>query len=77
MAGQEQRLASLEAVTVRLAENGLLMAELLAGQEERLRLAEERLEETRRDVQQNRNLWVRLAQRYGWIDEDGLFDEPA
>ena len=34
------------------------------------------LEEVRRDARQTHRLWVRLAQRYGWLDEDGLFDEP-
>ena len=74
---QEEQIASLEGWMARLAQNQLTMAEILTGQETRLRLAEERLEETRRDVQQNRRLWERLAQRFGWIDEDGLFDDPG
>ncbi len=77
MTTQEERIASLESWMARLAQNQLTMAEILTGQEGRLRLAEERLEETRRDVQQNRRLWARLAQRFGWIDEDGLFDDPG
>ncbi|MDE2788111.1 MAG: hypothetical protein OXL37_15800 [Chloroflexota bacterium] len=28
------------------------------------------LAEVRRDAQQTQRLWVRLAQRYGWLDEN-------
>ena len=49
------------------------------GQEARIRLLEllaerslDLIEEIRRDNQQTQRLWVRLAQRYGWLDEDDL-----
>ena len=32
----------------------------------------ELLEEVRRDSQQTQRLWVRLAQRYGWLEDDDL-----
>ena len=35
----------------------------------------ELLEETRKDARMNRRLWVRLSQRYGWLDDDGLFGD--
>ena len=28
------------------------------------------LEEVRRDVQHNQRMWVRVAQRYGWLDDE-------
>ena len=31
---------------------------------------QELLAEVRRDAQQTQRLWVRLAQRYGWLDEN-------
>ena len=31
---------------------------------------QELLEEIRRDNQQTQRLWTRLAQRYGWLDDD-------
>jgi hypothetical protein len=33
---------------------------------------QEVLEEIRRDAKQTQRLWVRLAQRYGWLEEDDL-----
>ena len=75
MTTQEQRITNVEEAVVRLAQNQLTISDILAGQEGRLRRLEELMEETRRDVRQNRRLWTHLAQRYGWLDEDGLFDE--
>ena len=34
-----------------------------------------RLEEQRHDNAMTRRLWVKLAAKHGWIDEDGLFDD--
>jgi len=36
---------------------------------------EELLAEVRRDAQQTQRLWVRLAQRYGWLDENDDTDQ--
>ena len=33
------------------------------------------LAEVRRDAQQTQRLWVRLAQRYGWLDENDDTDQ--
>ena len=30
------------------------------------------LEEVKRDSAQTQRLWVRLARRYGWLDDEGL-----
>ena len=36
---------------------------------------QELLAEVRRDAQQTQRLWVRLAQRYGWLDESDDTDQ--
>ena len=73
----EDRLAALEAsdqqneqTTARLvtiAENhDQLLERLLANQEAIVNL----LEELTRDAATTRRLWLRLAQRYGWLDDE-------
>ena len=32
----------------------------------------ETLEEVRRDARQTQRLWVNLAKKYGWLDDDDL-----
>lgn len=39
-------------------------------QQETLERQEAMLEEIHRDARQTQRLWVRLAQRYGWLDDD-------
>jgi hypothetical protein len=55
------------------------LAELQVGYNENvvalLSRVTEVLEETREDVRMTRRLWVRLSQRYGWLDDDGLFGD--
>ena len=50
------------------------MLNLLISIGERQQTTLERLEdlmaETRRDAQQTHRLWVKLAQRHGWLDDD-------
>ena len=48
---------------------------LLERQQETLDRQEELLAEVRRDAQQTQRLWVRLAQRYGWLDENDDTDQ--
>ena len=48
---------------------------LLERHEELLERHEELLAEVRRDAQQTQRLWVRLAQRYGWLDENDDTDQ--
>ena len=47
-----------------------LLTEVLARNERRIEQNEALLEEVNRDSAQTRRLWVRLAQRYGWLDDD-------
>ena len=39
-------------------------------QQETLERLEELLQQVQRDSQQTHRLWVRLAERYGWLDDD-------
>ena len=48
--------------------------DMLDRQQEMLGRQQEMLEEIRRDARQTQRLWVRLAQRYGWLEDDDLFE---
>ena len=49
--------------------------EMLERHQEMLERHQELLAEVRRDAQQTQRLWVRLAQRYGWLDENDDTDQ--
>ena len=49
--------------------------ELLERYRETQERQEELLAEVRRDARQTQRLWVRLAQRYGWLDENDDTDQ--
>ena len=79
----EERLASLEtagerheqtiARLISIAENqDQLKDRLLANQEATTRL----LEEVIRDAATTRRFWLRLAQRYGWLDDEQNGAQP-
>ena len=60
------------------------LSDMTLGHEARIRLLEMLMEraialqeELRRDNVQTRRLWVKLAERYGWTDDDGLFSDPT
>ena len=44
--------------------------EMLEQHKEMLERQSEMLEEIQRDSQQTQRLWVRLAERYGWLDDE-------
>ena len=71
----EERVRELEAT----AGNHQAMINLLVAIAERQQGTLERLEsllqEVRRDSQQTQRLWVRLAQRHGWLEDDDLLDQ--
>ncbi len=80
---QEERIASLEATAERheqtiarlagIAENqDQLLDRLLVNQEAIVGL----LEELARDAATTRLLWLRLAQRYGWLDDEQNGTQP-
>lgn len=45
---------------------------LLAQHDERMQRLDEQLVEIRRDSRRTQRLWVRLAQRYGWLEDEDL-----
>ena len=49
--------------------------EALERHQELLERQQEMLAEIRRDARQTQRLWVRLAQRYGWLDENDDTDQ--
>ena len=56
LASHEEQLASLRETTNRLTEANSRLADIV--------------EEVRQDTNMTRNLWVRLARRYGWLEDD-------
>ena len=69
----EQTIARLDAI---IENHDQLMDRLLANQEAMASL----LEELTRDAATTRRLWLRLAQRYGWLDDEqngAQRDQPA
>ncbi len=82
----EERVAELEATAnnhgamlnllIAIGERQQTLLEEIQTEVKEIRVVQENqnelLEEVRRDTQQTQQLWVRLAQRYGWLDEDDL-----
>ena len=56
LASHEEQLASLRETTNRLTEANGRLTEIV--------------HEAREDNRMTRNLWVRLARRYGWLEDD-------
>ncbi len=61
----EGRLDRLEEVSEKLTE---LMATVVTA----IQHQQELLDEVRQDTKMTRRLWVRLATKHGWLDEDDL-----
>ncbi len=64
----EARLNALQSIAEKLPP----LLERMDARLERLERMEAGLEEIRRDAAQAQRLWVRLAQRYGWLDAEDL-----
>ncbi len=80
----EERLDRLEEVTIQLKDTSLQLTKLMAEvirmvhrQDERLQHQQELLDEVRQDTKMTRRLWVRLATKHGWLDEDDLDGDGA
>ena len=78
----EERVAQLEdtsrthdVMLDMLISIGERQQEMLERHQEMLERQQEMLAEVRRDAQQTQRLWVRLAQRYGWLDENDDTDQ--
>ena len=72
---QQALLERHQALLERYQETQRRQQALQERQQETLDRQQELLAEVRRDVQQTQRLWVRLAQRYGWLDENDDTDQ--
>ena len=80
----EQRLERLEETDRKLTELTADVIRMIQYQQEQLDqhqeiLAhqQELLDEVRQDTKMTRRLWVRLAAKYGWLDEEDLDGDGA
>ena len=76
MATTDERLTKVEDTTTKLVEfQGLL----LGHQDHVVQLlvkVTEQVEEYRRDAKQMQRVWVHIARKYGWLDDDGSVSNP-
>ena len=75
MATIQERVAELEQTATTHEAMIRLMIAIGERQQTMLERQDVMLEEIRRDARQTQRLWVRLAQRYGWLDDDELEDD--
>ena len=80
----EERLTRLEETDKKLSELIVEVVRLVHRQDERLerqdeqiRQQKELLDEVREDTKMTRRLWVRLATKHGWLDEEDLNGDGA
>ena len=66
----EDRLTKVEQGFVTVVELLKQHSDTLTQHWELLKQNSELLAEVRRDAQRTQRLWVRLAQKYGWIEEE-------
>ena len=67
---QRKEIQEIRRDTSRLASIQVDVVEMLRVQHEELRLQREELQETKRFNQQTRKLWVIIARKMDWLDED-------
>ena len=79
LADHTEQLASLHENSQRMAELNQTLATMLVSHDEQLASLREDanrtkdlLAEAREDNRMTRNLWVNLARRYGWLDDEDL-----
>jgi peptidoglycan hydrolase CwlO-like protein len=79
LASHDEQLASIREDNRTVAELNQTVAALLASHDEQLASLREDanrtkdlLAEAREDNRMTRNLWVNLARRYGWLDDEDL-----
>ena len=68
--GQREEILQLRRDTNRLAGIQVDVVEMLRVQQEELKLHREELQETKRFNQQTRQLWIIIARKMDWLDED-------
>ena len=66
-------------MSIQLKETSMQLTELMTEvvrlvhrQDERLQRQQEQIDEIREDTKMTRRLWVRLAAKHGWLDEEDL-----
>ena len=68
----EDRLERLEEIGSKLTELMTHVVTVIQRQQEQLGHHQELLDEVRQDAKMTRRLWVRLAAKYGWLDDEDL-----
>ena len=72
MGGVEHRLGNVEKTLDRVIELQVQMVDLLRGQQEQLDHMQRNLESMNRFNIQTRRLWILIARKANWLDEDDL-----
>ena len=72
MTNLEGRVDRLEGIVTRLDERQEEHTKLLRAHQVLTGTLTETLEEVRRDAHQTQRLWVNLAKKHGWLDDDDL-----
>ncbi len=68
--GQREEILEIKRNSERLAIIQRDMVVMLKGQQEELKLHREELQEMKRFNQQTRQMWVMMARKMDWLDED-------
>ncbi len=68
--GQREEILEIRQQTERLSLIQLEVTEILRAQNEELKLHREELQESKRFNRQTRQLWVIIARKMDWLDED-------
>ncbi len=63
-------MATVEERLMKVEEGFIKVVDLLEKHSELIKRNSELLAEVRRDAQKTQRLWVRLAQRHGWIEDE-------
>ena len=72
LVSHDEQLASLHENNLRIAELTQTLATMLVSHDGQLASLRELVDEAREDNRMTRNLWVNLARRYGWLDDQDL-----
>ena len=75
MATIEERVTKVEDAVVKIVAYEGQVIDLLVKVTEHLVKVADQVEEYRRDTKQMQRLWVHLARKYGWLDDEDLLAE--
>ncbi|MDE2718636.1 MAG: hypothetical protein OXI33_16720 [Chloroflexota bacterium] len=70
----DRKLTELTADVIRMIQH---QQEQLDQHQERIDHQQEQLEEIRTDAKMTRRLWMRLAAKYGWLDDEDVNGDGA